>query len=171
MTRSFLSDQRGVASVEFALAAVLIMTAMLNAVDVGEYVYQSMQVENAVQMGVQTALQSCTAIQLPATTTCSGLNNRITTAVASTSLGSNVTIDGGNPTEGYYCVNTANALVQVGTIGSKPATCAAAGNSSVAPGDYIVVAVSFPFEALFSGAGVGAMLTTPIRRSAIMRLG
>lgn len=171
MTRSFFFDQRGVVSVEFALAAIFIVTAMLNAADVGEYVHQSMQVENAAQMGAQTALQTCAATQLPVMTACPGLSGRITSAVTSTSLGGNVTVDGGQAVEAYYCINAANTLVRVGTIGGKPATCAATGNPSVAPGDYVVVTVSFPYTALFPGAGAGAVLTTPIRRSAIMRLG
>lgn len=171
MIRAFIRDRRGVVSVEFALAAVFIMAAMLNAADVGSYVYQSMQVENAAQMAVQTVLQTCTAMQLPATTTCSGLADRVTAAASSTSLGTSVTIDGGGATEAYYCADATLHLVQVGTIGSKPATCSVTGNAGVAPGDYVVVAVSFPFKATMSGAGVAALLTTPIRRSAIMRIG
>jgi len=171
MIRRFLSDRRGVIAVEFALAAVFIMAAMLNAADVGGYVYQSMQVENAAQMAVQTALKTCTSVQLPATTACPGLASRMTAAANSTSLGSTVTIEGGAATEAYYCVDSTARLVQVGTIGNKPATCSAVGNASVAPGDYVVVTVSFPFNAMMSGAGVAALLTTPIRRTAIMRLG
>lgn len=171
MRRYFTCDDRGVVSVEFALAAVMIMTAMLNAADVGGYVYQSMQVESAAQMGAQTALQTCTAVQLPATTTCPGLTSRIVDAVASTSLGSAITVDGGQPTEAYYCVDGSSRLVQVGAIGSKPANCSAVGRSAVMPGDYVVVAVSYSFQPLMSGASVAALLTTPIRRSAIMRVG
>lgn len=171
MTRAFIGDRRGVVSVEFAFSAVFVMVAMLNAADVGTYVYQAMQVENAAQMAVQTVLQTCTAAQLPATTACNGLASRVTAAAASTSLGTSVTVAGGQLTEAYYCVDTTTHLVQVGTIGSKPATCSAAGNAAVAPGDYVVATVSFPFKAMLSGAGVAALLTTPIQRSAIMRIG
>lgn len=171
MIRAFTNDCRGVVSVEFALSGVFLMTAMLNAADVGGYVYQSMQVENAAQMAVQTVLQSCTPAQLPATTTCPGIAARIALAAATTSLGSNVTIVGGAVTEAYYCVGTMTKLVQVGTIGSKPATCSAAGNAAIAPGDYVVVTVSFPFKPMMSNAGVAALLTTPIQRSATMRIG
>lgn len=171
MTRLFFAEDRGVVSVEFALAAVLIITAMLNAADVGEYVYQSMQVENAAQMAVQTALQTCASTQLPATTMCSGLPGRIAAAAASTSLGVLVTIDGGAATEAYYCVDNSQRLLQVGTLGSKPPTCAATGNGGVTPGDYVVVSVSFAFKPILAGAGVASLLASPIRRSAIMRVG
>lgn len=171
MKRSFMRDQRGVVSVEFALAGVFIMTAMLNAADVGTYVYQSMQVENAAQMAVQTALQSCSSTQIPVTTACSGFAGQVSTAIAGTSLGTSVTIDGGAATEAYYCVNTTGGLSQVGMVGSKPSTCSAVGNASATPGDYVVVAVSFPFKPMMAGAGVATLLTTPIKRSAIMRVG
>lgn len=171
MMRGFVSDTRGVVSVEFALAATFIMTAMLNAADLGGYVYQTMQVENAAQMAVQTALQSCTAAQLPVTTTCPDFSSKVSAAVAGTSLGAAVTVDAGQPAEAYYCVDADNRLMQVGTINSKPATCVAAGNSSVAPGDYVSIAVSYSFTPLMSGASVAALLTSPIRRSAIIRVG
>ncbi|MBC7496889.1 MAG: pilus assembly protein [Sphingomonadaceae bacterium] len=171
MIRRFLDDRRGVVAVEFALASVMIMLATLNAADVGSYVYQTMQVENAAQMAVQTVLQTCPANQLPATTTCSGLSGRVGTAVGSTALGTAVTLDGGQVTESYLCADRTSKLVEVGTLGSKPATCAAAGNASVAPGDYVVAAVSFSFRPMMAGASVAALLTTPIRRSATMRVG
>ena len=171
MIRAFLKDRRGVVSVEFALAAIFLMTALLNAADVGGYVYQAMAVESAAQMAVQTVLQTCTAAQIPATTTCSGLAGRVTAAAAATSLGAAVTVDGGQVTEAYYCTDSTNRLVQVGAIGSRPATCSAVGNANIAPGDFVVVAVSFPFKPILSGASVAALLTTPIRRTAIMRIG
>ena len=170
-TGGFAADQRGVISVEFALAAVFLMTAMLNAADVGEYIYQSMQVENAAQMAVQTVLQTCTSTQLPATTACPGLSGRVASAVAATSLGTAITIDGGQITEAYYCTDSSYHLVQVGTIGSRPSTCATAGNAALVPGDYVVAAVSFSFKPLTSGASVATLLSTSIKRSAVMRIG
>lgn len=171
MIRAFGSDTHGVVAVEFALAATFMMTAMLNAADVGGYVWQAMQVENAAQMGVQVALQSCTAAQLPVTTACSGFAAKVTTAVQATSLGTAIAVDGGQPTEGYYCVDGASKLIFVGALNNKPATCSAVGKSSVSPGDYVVVAVSYTFKPLMAGASVAAFLPTPIRRSAVMRVG
>ncbi len=171
MKRSFFHDARGVVAVEFALAAVFMMTAMLNAADVGGYVWQAMQVENAAQMGVQVALQSCTAAQTPVTTACPGFGAKVTTAVAGTSLAAAITVDAGQPFEAWYCVDASNKLLLVGALNNKPANCAAAGKSFVMPGDYVVVAVSYTFKPLMAGAGVAAFLQTPIRRSAIMRVG
>ena len=170
MNTTLLQDSRGVASVEFAIVSVFLMTSLLNAADVGGYVYQAMQVENAAQMAAQTALQNCTAAQVPVTTNCPNFTTKISTAIASTSLGTGITLQSGSPTEAYYCVNASNTLVQVGSLGNKPANCSAVGNAAVAPGDYVVIAVTYTYVPIMAGASVVAFLQTPIRRSAIMRV-
>lgn len=171
MMHGFRHDRRGVVAVEFALAAAFMMTAMLNAADVGGYVWQAMQVENAAQMGVQVALQSCSAVEVPVTIACPGFGTMVATAVAGTSLGKAITVDAGQPSEAYYCVNASDRLLLVGALNNRPASCAAAGKSFVVPGDYVVVTVSYPFKPIMAGASVAAFLETPIRRSAIMRVG
>src|ERR1700692_3303167 len=152
----FGQDAGGVAAVEFAIAATLIMVGILNAVDVGIYEYRRMQVENAAQVGAQAAWKACydTSAMLPATTKCSGLNDAITAAIQSTSLGTAVSLSPGYPNEGYYCVNTSGVLQSVGDVSSKPANCSDAGNSSALPGDYIQVSVSSAYAPLFSNLTV-----------------
>lgn len=167
---ALLDDTRGVASVEFAIVAVFMMTAMLNAADVGSYVYQAMEVENAAQMAAQTALQGCTALQVPVTTKCPGFAAKVTTAITSTSLGTGITLSGSSPAEAYYCVNATNTLVLVGALGAKPANCSAVGAATVAPGDYVVVTVTYTYAPIMTGASVVAFLQTPIVRSAMMRV-
>lgn len=169
MKTMLLHDNRGVASVEFAIVSVFLMTSLLNAADVGGYVYQAMEVENAAQMAAQTALQNCTAAQVPVTTACPNFSSRIATAIGSTSLGSAIGLQG-SPAEAYYCVNASNVLVQVGTLASKPANCAAAGNAAVVPGDYVKITVTYTYVPIMAGASVVAFLQTPIVRSAMMRV-
>src|SRR6202051_5025156 len=141
----FGQDAGGVAAVEFAIAATLIMVGILNAVDVGIYEYRRMQVENAAQVGAQAAWKACydTSGMLPATRKCSGLNDAITAAIQSTSLGTAVSLSPGYPTEGYYCVNTSGVLQLVGGLSNRPTDCSAAGNSSANPGDYLQVGVTY----------------------------
>ena len=71
-----------------------------------------MQVENAAQMGIMSALSTCAMTQIPATvgSNCSGLSAAVTTAIQSTSLGTAVT---GAISEGYYCMNSSNVLILV----------------------------------------------------------
>lgn len=170
MIGHMIRDTRGVAAVEFSIVSVFLMAAILNTADVGSYVYQAMEVENAAQMAAQTALQSCTVAQVPVTTNCPNLTTKIGAAIASTSLGTGIAFQTGSPTEAYYCVDASNSLIQVGTLGNKPANCSSAGNAAVAPGDYVIVAVTYSYVPIMAGASVAAFLQTPIRRSAVMRV-
>jgi Flp pilus assembly protein TadG len=165
------TDRRGIAGVEFAIFASILSVAVLNAVDVSIYIYQRMQVENATQMGAQAAWKTCDTNHLPAITNCSGLTTAIQRAVQSTSLGTLITLQTGSPSEGYYCVNSSNSLQYMSGVTTKPADCSAAGMSSLQPGDYIQVSTTFTYAPLFGSLSVGSRFTTPITRTALMRLG
>ena len=142
--RLFGAAARGVAGIEFAIIGPLLALGLVNAVDVGYYAYQRMEVENAAEVGAQAAWKNCNnlnTILLPATVNCqppntaTTLNATITTAIQSTSLGTAVTLASGYPTEGYYCVNSSNALIFQGRVTSPPTAC----SSGVSPGDYLQV--------------------------------
>ena len=166
------SDRRGVAAIEFSLFVGMLAFGLLNTADVSIYIYQRMELENAAQMGAQAAWQTCDPNnnQLPATTNCPGLTTAITNAIQSTSLGTNVALQSGSPAEGYYCVNSSNALQYVSAVSSKPADCTAAGMPSLQPADYIQITTTFPYAPLFPGITVASGFTTPITQTALMRL-
>lgn len=171
--RSFHRDLRATAAIEFAGVAMLLAVGVLNAVDLGYYMYRRMEVENAAEVGAQAAWKTCydQSTMLPATTKCSGLNAAITTAIQSTSLGTAVALASGYPTEGYYCVNTSNALQSVGSLSAKPSDCSAAGNSNTSPGDYIQVGVTFNYAPLFGITVMSAWGVTSISMTSWMLLG
>jgi Flp pilus assembly protein TadG len=165
------ADQRGVAAIEFGIFSILLFASLANVTDVAIYIYQRMQVENATEVAAQTALKTC-ATQLPATTSCANLLTAVQTAVKSTSLGTAITLQASSPSEGYYCINTSNALQRVGDVTSpKPADCTAAGTPALQPGDYISIATTFTYQPLFARLSVAATFPTPITKTAIMRLG
>jgi Flp pilus assembly protein TadG len=170
-TRAIWADQRGVAAIEFGLFSILLFFAFANVVDVSTYIYQRMQTENATQVAAQAAWKACDPSQLPATTNCPGLATAIQNALASTSLGTSVSLISGSPSEGYYCVNSSNALQYVSDVSSKPADCTAAGMPALQPGDYIQVQTTFTYAPFFRGLSVASTFPTPINRTAIMRLG
>ena len=170
-TTAIWADQRGVAAVEFGLFAIFLSLAFVNVTDVSIYIYQRMQAENATQVAAQAAWKACDPSQLPATINCSGLTTAVQNALGSTSLGTSVALISGSPSEGYYCVNSSNALQYVSSVSSKPADCTAAGMPSLQPGDYIQVQTTFPYAPLFPGLSVTGTFATPINRTAIMRLG
>jgi Flp pilus assembly protein TadG len=165
------SDERGVAAIEFALFSSLLSFALLNVTDVAIYIYQRMQVENATEVAAQAAFNACDLSHIPATTNCPGLTNAIQAALQSTSLGTQVTLQANSPSEGYYCINSSNALQFVSAISSKPANCSAAGASTLQPADYIQIQTSFSYKPLFPGLTVTSTFPTPILRTAMMRLG
>jgi len=165
------ADQRGVAAVEFGLFAIFLSLALVNVTDVSIYIYQRMQAENATEVAAQAAWKACDPSQLPATTNCSGLTTAVQNALGSTSLGTRVALISGSPSEGYYCVNSSNALQYVSAVSSKPADCTAAGMPSLQPGDYIQVQTTFTYVPLFPGLSISSTFPTPINRTAIMRLG
>ena len=109
---SLCSDQAGASALEFSLFAGLLIFGVLNTADISIYVYKRMQVENATEMAAQAVWKACDPSQgyLPATTSCPGLNAAITGGAQSTSLGAQVSIKAGFPTEGYYCLNGSGAL-------------------------------------------------------------
>jgi len=171
LTLKFAADQRGVAAVEFGLFFILLSLAFVNVTDISIYIYQRMQAENATQVGAQAASKTCDASKLPATVNCPGLTNAVQAAIQSTSLGTNVTLVSGSPSEGYYCINASNALQYVSSVAAKPVDCTAAGTPALQPGDYIQVQTTFTYTPLFPGLSISSTFPTPINRTAIMRLG
>ena len=169
--KAIWTDQRGVAAVEFAFFAIFLSLALANVTDASIYIYQRMQAENATQVAVQAAWKACDLPQLPATTNCPGLAVAIQNAIHSTSLGTRISLVSGSPSEGYYCVNSLNALQYVSDVSSKPADCTAAGTPTLQPGDYIQVQTTFTYAPLFPRLSVASTFPTPINRTAIMRLG
>jgi Flp pilus assembly protein TadG len=164
-------DTRGAAAVEFAMIGGLLITGLFNAVDIGRYLYQRMEVQNAAQMGVQAVWKACDTAHLPATTNCSSMSDALTAGVQSTSLGNAVSQASGSPAEAWYCVNDTGSLVFVADASSaKPADCSAANNPTATPGDYLKVQTTYTFSPLFSALSVTGALPTPLTGSSLMRL-
>jgi len=68
--RTLRGETRATAAIEFAGTAALLSVGLLNAVDVGYYMYRRMEVENAAQVAAQAAWKTCTQSMLPATQNC-----------------------------------------------------------------------------------------------------
>src|SRR5262249_18347506 len=155
----------------FAVFAGIISIGMLNVTDIAVYVYQRMQVEYATQAAAQAAWHTCPLSQLPATTNCNNLDTAVPNAVKSTSPGTRLTLQSGSPAEGYYCVNSSGVLQYMADVNHKPTDCSAAGSAGVAPADYIRISTTFAYSPMFPGITVTGAFTTPITRTAMMRLG
>ena len=169
----FCSEQLGASALEFSIFASLLIFGLLNTVDISVYVYKRMQVENATEMAAQAAWKACNPSQgyLPATTSCPDLTIAITGGLHSTTLGGQVALQTGSPSEGYYCINDSGALQYVSAVtGNPPQDCSATGHSGQAPGDYIQIAATFAYTPMFPGITVAKLFTTPITKTSMMRL-
>jgi Flp pilus assembly protein TadG len=168
--RRLRRDARGLAAIEFALIASFMAMAVLNVVDISVFLYDRLQVANATQMGVQAAWQACDLNHLPVTTKCPAMSAAVTAAVQSTSLGTDVTLQSGYPTDAYYCVNTSGALQYVSDYATPPDDCTVAGNSAVAPAEYVQIQTTFTYTPIFTGLSIVSILPATITSSAWVRL-
>lgn len=151
--------------------ALLLSYMLINAVDVGMYVYTSMQVQNAAQVEGESIFTNCVQKnEIPVTVTgkCTGYAAYVTTAGHSTSLGSGVTAgsDGaGAVSEAWYC-ESAGVLTQTSTTMTTPPAC----TGKAGPYDYVKTSASYRYTSVFPGATVVSLLTSPISSTAMIRI-
>jgi Flp pilus assembly protein TadG len=167
LLRRFRDAQDGVAAVEMSLIGLLLAGVLVNAVEVGRYGLILMQLNNAAQAGVAAAYHPCDAAHLPATENCPALATAVGTALHSTTLGDDVSLQS-QLTEGWYCVSSTGVLQYVAAPLSKPADCSAALNPTVSPGLYLSVEASYDYTPMFPGTLTASFAST-LKRTAMAR--
>jgi Flp pilus assembly protein TadG len=168
--RTVSRDVRGLATIEFGMIAGFLAFAVLNVADVSSFLFDELQVNEATQMGAQAAWAACDLNHVPATLKCPALNDAVSTAVQSTSLGNSVTLVAGFPSEGFYCVNAGGTLQYMADPSSPPNDCSAAGNGGVPPADYVEVQTTYTYTPIFGGASVASLLPATITSTSWVRL-
>lgn len=166
--RRLRGDARGVAAVEMSLVTGVFTLAMLNAVEVGRYAYILMESGQATQAGAQAAYVACDSNHVPATVNCPSLDQAVTTAAQSTSLGAHISVAAID--EGYYCLDATNALVYASDVSNKPSDCSAYGQAALSPVLYLQVHTSYAFTPIFGSFTVGSSLPASIQKTAWMRM-
>lgn len=145
--------------------------------DFGWAAYCSIQVRTAAQAAAAEAAALCQQdADLPATQNCEttqsiDLQAKMEDAANRVSIGdeSIPRIVISEPSEGYFCTNASDELVEVGDLDTPPADCTAQG-STAAPGMYIYVTATYDFNPLFPGLSVASILNDPITAEGWMRL-
>lgn len=166
----FAADARGVAAIELALVGTLVMGALLNVVEVGRYAYITAQVNAASQAGAHAAIVTCTTTKVPVTVACEAAPDKIEAAIAGTSLGEAVTLDGALH-EGWYCVNSQGALQHMAPATDvRPQNCGGAGAASGKAALYLRVRTAYNFEPVFPGLTITETFPDRIVRTAWMRM-
>lgn len=156
----FSRETGGAAALELAIWASLLVVPVLNVIDVGLYLFQRVQVENAAQMAATAAWKvwpNCTETppMTPAATTCTAMTDASVLGAHSTSLTNTVTV--GTPTIGKYCVE--GGAIKAG------GTCAGAANAS-----YVTVTVSRSYSPMFGGVSIAGTFSSPITLTAWTRV-
>ena len=169
--RRFLQREDGAAGAEIAIWVAVLAPIIFSIVDLANFTFKKMQVNEAAQAAAQRAWLHCnTAAKLPLNA-CTGVSAAMTTAAQATGLGTAVTVS--STTDAYYCANSSGVLVQVGNAGNlstaptKPTTCT---GSPAAPGEYILVTTTYTFAPAFGGISFSALLPTTVTRTAWVRL-
>lgn len=173
--RRFLRREDGAAGAEIAIWVAVLAPIIFGIVDLANFTFKKMQVNEAAQAAAQRAWLMCnTAAKLPVKN-CTGVSAAMTTAAQATGLGTAVTVSA--TTDSYYCANSSGALVLVGTAGNlatlptKPSTCSSVtAGSTAAPGEYVQVTTRFTFAPAFGGISFSALLPTTVTRTAWLRL-
>jgi Flp pilus assembly pilin Flp len=172
--QAYWSNRSGAAGIEFALVASVLCMLLLNGIEIAHYAYAAVQVQHAAQVGAQAVWKACDPTkELPATTKCAGMSAAIAAAIRSTSLGDRVVLQANSPSERYYCLGSANALIPTDGIAldAKPADCKTIpGAQAGRPGDYIKVDVTYEYAPIFLDFTVGKFFTGPVTGTTYMRL-
>jgi len=167
--RGFCRHDGGGAAVEMALVSTFLCTGIMNAAELARYGYNQMQLSSASEAGASAALAACDTAHLPATANCPGLASAVNTAIQSTGLGAQVTLQGAF-TEGYYCLNLNHQLQYVQGPANKPADCSSVANPSGKPALYLSLTISYPYTAMFGPSTAVAALPQTMTRTSWMRM-
>jgi Flp pilus assembly protein TadG len=169
-----LGDDRAAAAAEFALVAPLLITMVMSVVDLGIYIFDSMQVSNAGQALAETIFAKCARTSPPVTTNCTALTTDAeNTAVQSTSLGTQVTISG-SLTEGWYCATGTGSPVtlhkEADTSQTTAGVCTEVAGETTKQGDYVSATVTYSYSPIFGGLSAASLLTGPITKTVWVRV-
>jgi Flp pilus assembly protein TadG len=148
---AFAKEQSGAAAVEMAIWLFILAVPMMNLIDVGLYVFQNMEVENAAQMAAQSAWAECGQQLQPASTKCPGFATALQRGAQSTTLTSSVSV---SSSEDQYCVND---------DGELEAGCAPSAY-------YLVVQASYNYAPMFAPVSVASLFPSPISRTTWRRM-
>jgi Flp pilus assembly protein TadG len=145
-------EERGAAAVEFALWLGVIVWPLLNVYDLGLYVFQKIQVDNAGQAAVQQLFNACgQTTASPILTNCSSakVSNGLSYGIQSTSLGTDITVL-------YVTECVGGKLQNSGDYTADPSI--ASKNCPSSTGDYVAVTPSFTYHPLFKNVTVTSIL-------------
>lgn len=162
LARAFARDNSGASSLELIFWLGLLAPVLFSVVDLGTYVFQRMQVENAAQMAAQAAWAACPTP--PGTVNgcanMSAVTSAVSTAAQSTSLGARVTA---TITDQYYCRTPATAAL---VANGASTTCTAGGPA----GYYAKINATYTYAPAIAHVSIASLLAGNITKETWTRL-
>jgi len=165
--RRYARETSGMAAVEVVFWLAALVPALFNIVDLGTYVFQRMQVENAAQMGAQAAWAACESPPEDGCGSVDAVNTAVAAALASTSLGDKVE-QSGELEEGYYCPDPDAAAKDQTLVAVTDGTSTCA--SGAKAGYYVKVVATYPYAPIIATVSLATLLDGDITQTAWSRV-
>jgi len=164
--RGFRADQRGVATIEFALLSVMFFGVMSGALDIGIWYQQRLRLDSALEQGAMIAFNSRTTVDAAAIKT-------FVASAAQLSAAPTVTVGCNGGVTTASCVNSGRSYACVSGIGTAAIFTGATQNAKCADGSlagyYMTIkAVATSNTVVVPAAMLGGAMTQT--RAAVIRL-
>lgn len=161
--RRLARDCNGLAAIELAIVAPVLLLCALCVTDLGRFALGKTWVADAASAGAEYAAAHADDQEYtPPYPMGSSFSAAIATAATSATRAASISI---NPTpSSYYGCATATGV----TASSQGATCPPATSTGATAGVYVSVTATMPFTALFSAAGISYPST--ITSTAVVRI-
>jgi Flp pilus assembly protein TadG len=159
----FARDRNGVAAIELAIIAPVLILSGLCVADLGRFALDKTWVAYAASAGAEYAVAHANdANYSPTYPMASAFSAAIATAATSATPASNISV---SPTpSSYYGCATSTGV----TASTSGATCPPGTSTGGGAGEYVSVTATMPFSALFGAAGIAYPST--ITSTAVVRV-
>ncbi len=161
--KRFSRDRNGFAAIELAIIAPVLFLCTLCVADLGRFALDKTWVTYAASAGADYAAAHADDQQYaPTYPMGSAFSAAIATAATSATPATNISV---SPTPStYYGCATATGV----TVSTQGATCPSGTSTGGTAGEYVSVATTMPFSALFSAAGIAYPST--LTATAVVRI-
>jgi Flp pilus assembly protein TadG len=161
--KRFARDRSGLAAIELAIIAPVLLLCVLCVADLGRYALDKTWVAEAASAGAEYAAAHADDPQYsPPYPMGSAFSAAIATAATSVMPATNISV---SPTpSSYYGCATSTGV----TASTQGATCPSGTSTGGSAGQYVSVTATMPFTALFSAAGI--LYPSTITTTAVVRI-
>jgi Flp pilus assembly protein TadG len=167
LLRRFTRDRSGLAAIELAIIAPVLLLCALCVADLGRYALDKTWVTDAVSAGAEYAAAKAQNYA-PTYPMGSAFSAAVIAAATSATPATSISVSP-TPSSYYGCATSAGVVTAIdGTPVTSSTVCPAATSTGGPAGQYVSVMATMPFTALFSAAGI--IYPTTISSTAAVRI-